>query len=99
MLELIEADKNNRIALFPAPIGSTVFVVRKYFDDHCGITECILSGLHLGYEVRKNGVRRKEYMVLRNNGFSRHVPLDQMGKTVFLNKKEAKAQRDNIGGY
>lgn len=87
--ELVEADKVGKILVSPCNIGDTVYIL------HCGkcphLNSATVSGIHLRDETYRGGKKRREYVVVRKNGFSKHLPIDKIGKMWFLHEHAAKA--------
>ena len=77
--------------ILPCKLGNTVYEVHRWKDGSGFIVESKMVGLHLFDEKSRRNLPRKEYMVLRCNGYSKHVDLDKLGKIVFLSREEAEA--------
>ena len=90
MVELICADKEERVIVLPCKVGQRVFAL---LDTDKHISECEVKQIGLGNEIgfvglEPIGARGREYGVALN-GF---------GKTVFLTREEAeKALEDREG--
>lgn len=89
--ELVEADKDGRYAVLPCKVGGHVFVLHNEKGAVPFVTSAIVAGMHIRDERAKCGQPRREYLVVRSNGFSKHIPIDKMGKTVFLTRKAAES--------
>lgn len=80
-----------RLVVLPCKIGDTVYEVHRWKDGSGFVVKSTMAGLHLFDEKSRKNLPRKEYMVLRCNGYSKHVDFDKLGKTVFLTLEEAEA--------
>ncbi|WP_394967407.1 hypothetical protein [Candidatus Allofournierella merdipullorum] len=89
--ELVEADKDGRCAALPCKIGDEVFVLHGVGGTVPFVTSAVVVGLHIRDEKARCGQPRREYLVVRSNGFSKHIPIDKIGKTVFLAREAAEA--------
>ena len=72
----------------PCKIGQTVYEITpnlKY------INERVVVGFHLGCFPTLRGHKRKPYLVCYDkiSKYLKHIPLDRIGKTVFLSREEA----------
>lgn len=87
--ELVQVDREGRCVVLPAKIGSEIYVMHtcKSGRRFCSTHE--IAGMHLCDKIGYRGVRRKEYLVLRRDGFSNHLDIDKIGKTAFLTRWEA----------
>lgn len=89
--ELVEADKDGRCAALPCKIGDEVFVLHGVGGTVPFVTSAVVVGLHIRDEKARCGQPRREYLVVRSNGFSKHIPIDKIDKTVFLAREAAAA--------
>lgn len=87
--ELVKADKEKKIFISPCKIGDTVYIL--YNGKYPHLNSATVSGVHLRDETYRGGKKRREYIVVRNNGFSKHLPFDKIGKMWFLDESAAKA--------
>lgn len=82
----------NGVIVTPCKVGDKVYVlnVPKYGKVH-GINRATVVGFHLGDFGKLLGHKRKEYLcvVYDTSPYITHIPLDRIGKTVFLTKEEA----------
>lgn len=76
------------VILPPCKVGDVVYVVKPYFSF---IQEYQVRGYHLGEFPTLNGHKRKSYLICYHKASSalKHLPIDEIGKTVFLSKEEA----------
>ena len=88
--ELVQADLEGRVAVLPAKIGSEIYVLHTCKDGRGFFSTHKIAGMHLRDGIGYRGKRRKEYLVLRRDGFSNHLDIDKIGKTAFLTREEAK---------
>ena len=90
---LVEHLMKHGVIVCPVPIGSYVYEVR-YSNKECTegfICRRLVAGMHLYDEKSRRGLRRGQYMVLRSEtGYSAHVNINQIGKTIFVTEEEAK---------
>lgn len=89
--ELVKADKDGRCAALPCKIGDEVFVLHGVGVTVPFVTSAVVVGLHIRDEKARCGQPRREYLVVRSNGFSKHIPIDKIGITVFLAREAAAA--------
>lgn len=87
--ELLKLEEAGRLVVLPCKVGDTVYEVHRWKDGDGFIVVSKMVGLHLFDEKSRRNLTRKEYVVLRCNGYSKHVDLDKLGKTVFLTREEA----------
>lgn len=90
LVELAEADKDERVVVLPCKVGQRVFAL---LDTDKHISECEVKQIGLGNEIgfigiEPIGARGREYGVALN-GF---------GKTVFLTREEAKKALQEMEG-
>ena len=88
--ELIQADRDGRCMILPAKLGTHLFVRHKDGDSPV-VVESTVVGAHVKDTESYRGAPRKEYIVVRSNGFSKHISVDQIGKTAFFSREEALA--------
>ena len=86
--KLVRADRDGRCLILPVKLGGRVFVRYKE-GEFPVIAECIVVGAHIKDEMSYRGAPRKEYIVVRSNGFSKHINVDRIGKTVFFTREAA----------
>lgn len=81
----------NGVILPPCKVGDVVYVVKPYFSF---IQEYQVRGYHLGEFPTLNGHKRKSYLICYHKASSalKHLPIDEIGKTVFFNREEAEAK-------
>ena len=96
-------EDRNRFVELPCEFGSTVYemVLNKdksfsYFNTHKVV------GVHLGDFPNLRGQKRQEYLVTHceSINYLSRIPLNKLGKTVFLTKSEAEQalkERENNG--
>lgn len=87
--KLVKAYQSDRCIILPASLGDTVYVVHKCKGRDGFITEAELTGIHLRDEEYRGGLKRKEYIVVRCNGYSKHIPIDRIGEVAFFTKDAA----------
>lgn len=86
--ELIQADRDGRCMILPVKLGDRVFV--RYKEGKFPVVvESTVVGAHVKDETSHRGAPRKEYIVVRSNGFSKHINVDQLGKTAFFTREAA----------
>lgn len=90
LVELAEADKDERVVVLPCKVGQRVFAL---LDTDKHISECEVKQIGLGNEIgfigiEPIGARGREYGVALN-GF---------GKTVFLTREEAEKALQEMEG-
>ena len=90
--ELIQADRDGRCMILPAKLGTHLFVRHKDGDSPV-VVESTVVGAHVKDTESYRGAPRKEYIVVRSNGFSKHISVDQIGKTAFFSKEDALAEK------
>lgn len=89
--EIVEADREGRCVVLPCKVGDHVVVLHNAKGAVPFVTSAVVAGMHIRDERARCGQFRKEYMVVRSNGFSKYISIDKMGKNVFLIKEEAEA--------
>lgn len=87
--ELVVADKEGKSFISPCKIGDTVYILHNGKYPH--LNSATVSGVHLRDETYLGGKKRREYIVVRKNGFSKHLPIDRIGKMWFLDETAAKS--------
>lgn len=90
LIEICHAERNGRLLILPCNIGDKIYTVQRYKDGGGFITESTVSGVHLRDEFYRGSIPRKEYIVSRCNGYSKHIPIDHIGKRAFFSREEAK---------
>lgn len=72
----------------PCKVGDIVYEVVAHYSY---IMPREVVGFHLGNFPALNGHERKPYLVCydKTSRLLRHIPLDKLGKTVFLTREEA----------
>lgn len=85
--ELCEADLAGKVFISPCCIGDTVYILHRGKYPH--LNSATVSGIHLRDETYRGGKKKREYIVVRKNGFSKHIPIDRIGKVCFLDEKSA----------
>lgn len=95
LIEICNAERHGRIIVLPCEIGDQIFIVHTLKSGHGFISSATVSGIHLRDETYRDGLPKKEYLVVRKNGYSKHIPLDALGRTAFFAYEEAKK---SIGG-
>ena len=88
--ELIQADREGRCIILPVSLGERIFV-RYKSGEFPVVVESVVVGAHIKDTESYRGAPRKEYIVVRSNGFSKHISVDQIGKTAFFSREEALA--------
>ena len=92
IIDIFDIATENCIEL-PCKVGDLVYEIVEYKGGGGHALPLKVVGLHLRDEQSYRGMPRKEYMVVRSIycgfGFSKHIDLDKIGKTVFLTKKSA----------
>ena len=88
--ELIQADRDGRCIILPVSLGERIFV-RYKSGEFPVVVESVVVGAHIKDTESYRGAPRKEYIVVRSNGFSKHISVDQIGKTAFFSREEALA--------
>ena len=82
----------NGVIVPPVSIGNTVYelIVPRYGKSH-HINKATVMGFRLGEFKDLCGHKRKEYLCVLydTSPYITHIPLDKIGKTVFLTKEEA----------
>ena len=86
--ELVEADRENKCLTLPVRLGDHIFV-RSKGGEFPVIAEGTVVGIHIRDASSYRGVPRKEYIVVRCNGFSKHIDIDRIGKIAFFSREEA----------
>lgn len=86
--KLAEADKSGRCLILPVKLGDRVFVRYKE-GEFPVVVESTVVGAHIKDETSYRGAPRKEYIVVRSNGFSKRIRVDQIGKSVFFTREAA----------
>ena len=86
--KLVEADREGRCMILPAKLGTRLFVRCKDGDSPV-VVESTVVGAHVKDTESYRGAPRKEYIVVRSNGFSKHISVDRIGKTAFFSREEA----------
>lgn len=94
--ELVQADRDGRCVVLPCKIGDKIYTTHHYKDGSGFVTEATVSGMHIKDEFYCGHIPRKEYIVCRCNGYSKHIPMDHIGKRAFFSYKSAKA---TLKGY
>lgn len=89
--ELVEADKAGRCVVLPCKVGDRVFVLHNAKGSVPFVTSAVVAGMHVRDERAKCGQPRREYLVVRSNGYSKHITIDKIGKTVFITREAAEA--------
>ena len=81
----------NGVVVLPCKVGDVVYVVKPYFSS---IQEYQVRGYRLGEFPTLNGHKRKSYLICYHKASSalKHLPIDEIGKTVFFNREEAEAK-------
>lgn len=81
----------NGVVVLPCKVGDVVYVVKPYFSS---IQEYQVRGYHLGEFPTLNGHKRKSYLICYHKASSalKHLPIDEIGKTVFFNREDAEAK-------
>lgn len=87
--ELVEAEKAGKNFVSPCKIGDTVYILHYGKCPH--LNSATVSGIHLRDETYRGGKKRREYVVVRKNGFSKHLPIDRIGKMWFLHADSAES--------
>lgn len=87
--ELVEAEKAGKNFVSPCKIGDTVYIL--HYGKYPHLNSATVSGIHLRDETYRGGKKRREYVVVRKNGFSKHLPIDRIGKMWFLHEDSAEA--------
>lgn len=86
--KLVDADMDGRCIILPVKLGARIFVRYKNGESPV-VVESIVVGAHIKDEKSYRGAPRKEYIVVRSNGFSKHINVDQIGKTAFFTREKA----------
>lgn len=94
--ELVQADRDGRCVVLPCKIGDKIYTTHHYKDGSGFVTEATVSGMHIKDEFYCGHIPRKEYIVCRCNGYSKHIQMDHIGKRAFFSYKSAKA---TLKGY
>ena len=78
----------NGVVVLPCKVGDVVYVVKPYFSS---IQEYQVRGYHLGEFPTLNGHKRKSYLICYHKASSalKHLPIDEIGKTVFFTREDA----------
>lgn len=88
-----------KIIELPCDIGDAVYLLHFAKNGVGWITRVVCAGIHITDKVSRY-YRDKpcEYLVVRSEscGFSNHVPLSKIGKTVFLSEAEARKALDRV---
>lgn len=87
--ELVEAEKAGKNFVSPCKIGDTVYIL--HYGKYPHLNSATVSGIHLRDETYRGGKKRREYVVVRKNGFSKHLPIDRIGKMWFLHEDSAES--------
>ena len=93
---LAQADWDGRVVVLPAKIGSEIYVLHTCKDGRGFYSTHEIAGMHLYDETGYRGAKRKEYLVLRRDGFSNHLDIDKIGKTAFLIREEAEKALERL---
>ena len=88
--KLTGADRDGRCIILPVSLGERIFV-RYKSGEFPVVVESVVVGAHIKDTESYRGAPRKEYIVVRSNGFSKHISVDQIGKTAFFSREEALA--------
>ena len=88
--KLAGADRDGRCIILPVSLGERIFV-RYKSGEFPVVVESVVVGAHIKDTESYRGAPRKEYIVVRSNGFSKHISVDQIGKTAFFSREEALA--------
>lgn len=86
--ELVQADREEKCLILPVKLGTHLFVRCKDREAPV-VVESTVVGAHIKDTESYRGAPRKEYIVVRSNGFSKHIRVDQIGKTAFFSREEA----------
>lgn len=89
--ELVKADREGRCVLLPCKVGDKIYTTHRCKDGRNFITEATVVGMHIKDEFCRGYIPRKEYVVCRCNGYSKHIPMDHIGKRAFFSFKAAEA--------
>ena len=85
---LVNADRDGRCIILPVKLGAHLFV--RYKDGEFPvIADSTVVGAHVKDDKSYRGAPRKEYIVVRSNGFSKHINVDRIGKVAFFSQEEA----------
>ena len=77
--------------MLPCKIGDKIYTTHQYKDGSGYVTEAKVAGMHIKDEFYRGHIPRKEYIVCRCNGYSKHVPMDHIGKRAFFSYEAAEA--------
>lgn len=89
--ELVKADREGRCVVLPCKVGDKIYTTHRCKDGRNFITEATVVGMHIKDEFCRGYIPRKEYVVCRCNGYSKHIPMDHIGKRAFFSFKAAEA--------
>lgn len=89
--ELVKADQEGRCVVLPCKVGDKIYTTHRCKDGRNFITEATVVGMHIKDEFCRGYIPRKEYVVCRCNGYSKHIPMDHIGKRAFFSFKAAEA--------
>lgn len=79
----------------PCKVGDTVYTV-IFKSNYINSAEVV--GFHLGKFPTLRGSKIKEYLVCYSGYCLRHIDIDQIGKTVFLDRASAEAKLREMEG-
>lgn len=70
-VDILWKRKRREKTLFPpCKIGDTVYIL--HYGKYPHLNSATVSGIHLRDETYRGGKKRREYVVVRKNGFSKH---------------------------
>lgn len=78
LLDICKAEAEGRLIVLPCKVGDTVYVINNRHIEHCKVARFVISSYGCG---------------TRGEDLYQHIvfELSQLGKTVFLTRKEAEA--------